>query len=103
MAALRPFVLSADGADALIELPERPEAWAILAREPAYHQWAAGVDGAAIRLDLHRTAHVNSVFIAWLLQLAQAARPLRVLVCRAGAQVRAQLRQLRLDHLVGQL
>lgn len=97
--ALKPFAMRIAHGDALVELPERPEAWAILAHEPAYHRWAAGID-AAIRLDLRRTHHINSVFVAWLLQLVQAAQPQRVLVCGSNAQAGAQLRQLRLDHLI---
>lgn len=65
-----------------------------------YHQWTSGIQAAAIAVDCGRLDHVNSVFIAWLLQMVQAAKPVQVRVRRAKPQVQTQLRQLRLDHLL---
>ena len=68
--------------------------------QPSYHQWAAGVEAAAVVIDCGRLEQINSVLIAWMLQIVQSARPVPVKVLRAKPQVATQLRQLRLDHLM---
>lgn len=67
---------------------------------PFYHQWSAGVMADAMVIDCHRVEHVNSMLIAWMLQIVQSSKPVGVQVRRARAQVGTQLRQLRLDHLM---
>ena len=51
-------------------------------------------------IDCHRIEHVNSVLIAWMLQIVQSSKPMQVQVRRTKPQVGTQLRQLRLDHLM---
>jgi hypothetical protein len=65
-----------------------------------FHQWAGGISGGAITVDLANIDHINSVMIAWLLQLVQSAKPTPVEVRRAKPGVSTQLKQLRLDHLL---
>lgn len=68
--------------------------------QPVYHQWVAGVTADSLTIDCHRVEHVNSVLIAWMLQICQLAKPTPVHVARARPQVETQLKQLRLDHLM---
>jgi hypothetical protein len=68
--------------------------------QPFYHRWAAGISAGAVIIDCHRIDHVNSVLIAWMLQIVQSAKPIPVHIRGARAQVLTQLRQLRLDHLM---
>ena len=94
-----PFQVRPQGEEILVEIPHQGE------RRPGYgqalfHQWAAGVQASAIAIDCSKLEHVNSVFIAWLLQTVQSAKPVPVCIRNARPQVSIQLRQLRLDHLV---
>lgn len=94
-----PFQVRAKGEEIVVEIPlqgERRTGYG----QPIFHQWAAGVQASAIAVDCSKLDHINSVFIAWLLQTVQSAKPVQVRVRSAKPQVRTQLRQLRLDHLV---
>lgn len=94
-----PFVVHTDGRQIVADVngsAERRQGFG----QPFYHLWAGGVDAPALIVDCHRLDHVNSVLIAWMLQVAQSAKPVRLKVHRAKAQVVTQLKQLRLDHLM---
>lgn len=67
---------------------------------PEAHDWAGGVEAPYIDVAMERVSHVNSVLVAWLLQVAQQARPGRLRVAGASPAVVTQLKQLRLDHLM---
>lgn len=95
----QPFTLHIAGGEIVAEIAGAAERRRGIG-EPCFHQWAAGVTATAIVIDCHRVEHVNSVLIAWMLQVVQAAKPVPVHIRRARAQVVAQLRQLRLDHLM---
>jgi hypothetical protein len=94
-----PFVVHVVDRDVVIEVCASVERRHGIG-QPFYHQWAAGISAAAVVIDCHRVEHVNSVLIAWMLQLVQSAKPVPVQVRRARIQVMTQLRQLRLDHLM---
>jgi len=95
----QPFVVRVVGDEVIAELsgsPDRRNSFG----QPFYHQWASGITAGALAVDCHRLDHINSVMIAWLLQLAQSSKPAKLHVRRAKAQVVTQLKQLRLDHLI---
>ncbi len=94
-----PFVVHAVDQEIVIEVS------AVLDRstgfgQPCFHQWVSGVDAVAVVIDCSRLNQINSVMIAWMLQVVQSAKPVPVKVFRAKSQVATQLRQLRLDHLM---
>lgn len=64
------------------------------------HAWVAAVEPPAVTIELANISHLNSILIAWMLQVAQGVRPAPVCIAKASAGVSAQLRQLRLDHLM---
>lgn len=68
--------------------------------EPASYDWIRGLDASAVVVDLVHIEHLNSLLVAWLLQLNQAAGPGRCRLVQVGRQATAQLSQLRLDHLL---
>lgn len=94
-----PFQIRTQGDEIVVEVPPQGERRAGYG-QPLFHQWAAGVQASAIAIECSKLDHINSVFIAWLLQTVQSAKPVQVRVRSAKPQVRTQLRQLRLDHLV---
>ena len=94
-----PFTLHVSGREVVLEVCASSERRHNIGL-PFYHQWAAGVGADAMVIDCHRVEHVNSVLIAWMLQIVQSSKPVPVQVRRARAQVGTQLRQLRLDHLM---
>ena len=94
-----PFTVHVSGRDVVIEISASPERRHAIG-QPFYHQWAAGVNADVMVIDCHRLEHVNSVLIAWMLQIVQSSKPVPVQVRRARVQVVTQLRQLRLDHLM---
>lgn len=68
--------------------------------ESASYEWIRGVDATAVVLDLSQVDHLNSLLVAWLLQLNQGAGPGRCRLVHVGRQAVAQLSQLRLNHLL---
>jgi hypothetical protein len=67
---------------------------------PAAHEWAAHLAMSVVEVDLTQLTTLNSVVIAWLLQLGHSAHPATVRLVGANRQVAAQLRQLRLDQVL---
>jgi hypothetical protein len=94
-----PFVVRFADGEVIAELSGSPERRNCFG-QPLFHQWAGGIAADAVAVDCHRLDHINSVMIAWLLQLAQASKPARLHIRRAKQQVATQLKQLRLDHLM---
>ncbi len=94
-----PFTLHVAGREVVLEVCASSERRHNIG-QPFYHQWASGVLADAMVIDCHRIEHVNSVLIAWMLQIVQSSKPMPVQVRRSRAQVGTQLRQLRLDHLM---
>lgn len=68
--------------------------------ESASYEWIRGVDATAVILDLSQIEHLNSLLVAWLLQLNQGAGAGRCRLVQVGRQAVAQLSQLRLNHLL---
>ena len=94
-----PFTLHVAGREVVLEVCASSERRHNIG-QPFYHQWTAGVVADAMIIDCHRIEHVNSVLIAWMLQIVQSSKPVPVQVRRTRPQVGTQLRQLRLDHLM---
>jgi anti-anti-sigma regulatory factor len=67
---------------------------------PASHTWLARVAVKRAVVDLGELSHVNSVIVAWLLQLAQAAKPADFVLANVNRQVAIQFNQLRLNHVL---
>jgi anti-anti-sigma regulatory factor len=68
--------------------------------EAASHEWVRGLDASAVVVDLVQIEHLNSLLVAWLLQLNQGAGVGRCRLVQVGRQAVAQLTQLRLNHLL---
>lgn len=68
--------------------------------EAASHEWVRGLDATAVVVDLGQIEHLNSLLVAWLLQLNQGAGVGRCRLVQVGRQAVAQLTQLRLNHLL---
>jgi hypothetical protein len=68
--------------------------------EAASHEWIRGIEATSVMLDLAQIEHLNSLLVAWLLQLNQGAGPGRCRLVQVGRQAAAQLSQLRLNHLL---
>ncbi len=67
---------------------------------PATYSWIRSLSVDALVIDLEQLPHINSVLVAWILQLAQAAKPATVSLRHVNRQVNIQLTQLRLHHLL---
>jgi anti-anti-sigma regulatory factor len=68
--------------------------------EAASHEWVRGLDAQRVEVDLRHIEHLNSLLVAWLLQLNQGAGAGRCRLVQVGRQAVAQLTQLRLNHLL---
>lgn len=64
------------------------------------HAWAEALVVPGVQVDLTAVTHLNSVLIAWMLQLVQAFKPAPFRISGASAAVATQLRQLRLDYVM---
>ena len=67
---------------------------------PASHGWIGRVTLRRATIDLGELSHVNSVIVAWLLQLAQSAKPAELVLVNVNRQVAIQFNQLRLNHIL---
>ncbi len=67
---------------------------------PSSHRWLAGLTPSTVILDLRLLEHVNSVLVAWMLQLAHASKPIVIEVRKANRQIATQMAQLRLNVLM---
>jgi hypothetical protein len=68
--------------------------------EAASHEWVRGLEATTVEVDLVHIEHLNSLLVAWLLQLNQGAGSGRCRLVQVGRQAVAQLTQLRLNHLL---
>jgi len=68
--------------------------------DAAFHSWLRGLTLVQVEVDLSAVEHINSVLVAWLLQLGQAAAPAKLQLSHVTRQAKTQLTQLRLDHLM---
>ena len=64
------------------------------------HDWLRGIRTERLSLDLGELPHINSLLIAWLIQVGQAVAPGRVELVNVHPQAATQLAQLRLTHLL---
>ena len=67
---------------------------------PLSYAWLGHVTTPKVGVDLTEVLHINSVLVAWLLQLGQAAKPATFELRNVNRQVAIQLNQLRLNHLL---
>jgi len=67
---------------------------------PISHSWIGRIAAKRVLVDLGELSHVNSVLVAWLLQLAQAAKPAELVLINVNRQVTIQFKQLRLNHVL---
>jgi hypothetical protein len=95
----RPFEVHLGG-DRL-EVRVLPLARGATRAEHLAHEWMRGVSCAELAIDLGAIEHLDSLLVAWLLQLCAGAAPAKVSLMRLSAQAATQLRQLRLDHVLG--
>ena len=68
--------------------------------ESSSYDWIRGLDASVVEVDLALIEHLNSLLVAWLLQINQGAGAGRCKLMRVGRQAVAQLTQLRLNHLL---
>lgn len=64
------------------------------------HDWLRGLRADRLRIDLGELTHINSLLIAWLIQVGQASAPGKAELINVHVQAVAQLGQLRLTHLL---
>ncbi len=64
------------------------------------HSWMRGLATQQLIVDFVAVDLVNSVLVAWLLQLAQSAKPAAILVRNTRSSIATQFRQLRLDQMM---
>ena len=67
---------------------------------PVSHGWIGRLGVRRATIDLGELSHVNSVIVAWLLQLAQSAKPAELVLMNVNRQVAIQFNQLRLHHVL---
>lgn len=67
---------------------------------PISHMWLGRVQAKRVVVDMADIGHVNSVMVAWLLQIGQMARPGETALVNVSRQASIQLNQLRLNHLL---
>lgn len=68
--------------------------------ETAAYEWIRGLDASAVVVDMSQIEHLNSLLVAWLLQINQGAGAGRCRLVQVGRQAVTQLSQLRLNHLL---
>lgn len=95
-----PFQLSIEADATLVVAADRGIAQHRMLDEPLSHGWARGLIAPKLVVDMAAVEQVNSVLVAWLLQLAQAAKPAATTVLRARPQIVTQFKQLRLDQMM---
>ena len=64
------------------------------------HEWVRGLTVSAASIDLSQVDHLNSLLVAWMLQINQGVGQGRCRLINVGRQAVAQLTQLRLNHLL---
>jgi len=67
---------------------------------PEIHDWLDGIVLSTLAIDLGRLEQINSMLVAWLLQLAQRLRPAPIEAFAIAPQVLIQLKQLRVDQMM---
>jgi anti-anti-sigma regulatory factor len=68
--------------------------------ESTSHEWIRGLDARAVEVDLEQIEQMNSLLVAWLLQINHGAGAGRCTLSHVSRRVLAQLTQLRLNHLL---
>jgi hypothetical protein len=95
-----PFTAHVRADGAVVILVTTSAATVPVTSTPVAHDWAAHLAMPGVEVDLGQLSTLNSVVIAWLLQLGHSAHPAAVRLLGANRQVVAQLRQLRLDQVL---
>jgi hypothetical protein len=95
-----PFQVGMDATATIVVAVDRAAAINKRLYDPAAHSWGRGLATATIIVDFAAVDMVNSVLVAWLLQLAQASRPAAMLVRHARSLIATQFKQLRLDQMM---
>jgi hypothetical protein len=95
-----PFQVSLEADGAVIVSCDRAIAQNKLLGDQVAHSWARGLLAPRMVVDFAAVDQVNSVLVAWLLQLAQSAKPATMAVRHARPPVLIQFKQLRLDQMM---
>lgn len=67
---------------------------------PGAYAWMRRLAADLLIIDLAELPHINSVLVAWILQIGQAGKPAPLQLHNVNRQVSIQLSQLRLHHLL---
>ncbi len=94
-----PFTVVTDANGVITITVERLAGRSETLENDASHLWLTGLIITGVAVDCAAIEHINSHIVAWLLQIAHAAKPVALHLINVGAQPLTQLRQLRLDHL----
>ena len=95
-----PFQVGMDASGIIVVSVDRAAANNKRLYDSAAHSWGRGLSAASVIVDFAAVDMVNSVLVAWLLQLAQATRPASMLVRNARSLIVTQFKQLRLDQMM---
>lgn len=66
---------------------------------PGAYAWMRRLDAGRVIVDMALLPHINSVLVAWTLQIGQASKPATLTLRNISRQMHTQLTQLRLHHL----
>lgn len=96
----RPFVITFPSSGSICLRLGREAGSHRLLADAISHDWLRGLLADRLRIDLGELTHINSLLIAWLIQVSQAIAPGRVELANVHVQAATQLGQLRLTHLL---
>jgi len=95
-----PFQVGLEADGTVLVSVDRAVANNKLLYESASHSWGRGLLATQVVVDFAAVDFVNSVLVAWLLQLAQATKPAAMTVRSARSSIVTQFKQLRLDQMM---
>ena len=95
-----PFQVGLEADGTVLVSVDRAVANNKLLYENASHSWGRGLLATQVVVDFAAVDFVNSVLVAWLLQLAQATKPAAMTVRNARSSIVTQFKQLRLDQMM---
>lgn len=95
-----PFQLALGDDGAITVAVDRGIASAKVLPDAAMHSWVRPLLPPQLVVEFAAVENVNSVLVAWLLQLCQAAKPAPMTVSHTRSVIATQFRQLRLDQMM---
>ena len=96
----RPFIITFPSSGSICLRLGREAGSHRLLADAISHDWLRGLLADRLRIDLGELTHINSLLIAWLIQVSQAIAPGKVELINVHIQAATQLGQLRLTHLL---